>query len=234
LAVKGKSKSRGGRPRTNAPRPVVVVPKPPVLARRSIRFGILGVVVLTAATILLVVWNNEQDAKERRRQGEAIEEVNTKIELALDGIATPGAIGPNAVLPEFVAQVETLKTGTAKPADVEKAAKDLPKVLDGGVEKLEDLEVPEELRNTEYTIEVIDARESMVEALKAYRVGVALVQASLDLEGPARKAVLDQVTEQFALASRLFDNGRQKITNIRTDLGTFTGEDLAPQIPVGQ
>ncbi|MCA1726553.1 MAG: hypothetical protein LC722_02530 [Actinobacteria bacterium] len=232
MAIKGKKKTTSGRrPGTNAPRPTVVVPKRPILARRSTKWGILALVLAVVAGTLLVAWNKEQDKKERERRGQAIDQVNGQLELAVAGVGAPGAGSAFAILGEFTAQVESLRTGQGKPEDVETAAKPLPKNLTDAVETLSGIEVPEQLRNTEYTDEVIDARTTMIEALNVYRVGVQLVREAVDLTGADRTALLDRASEQFAIGARLFDFGHQKIVNIRVALGTFSGQEFNPLPP---
>jgi hypothetical protein len=232
LAIKGKRKTTSGRrPGTNAPRPTVVVPKRPILARRSTKWGILALVVAVVAGTLLVAWNKEQDKKERERRGEAIDEVNGQLELAVARVGAPGAGSAFAILGEFTAQVESFRAGQGKADAIDAAAKPLPKSLTDAIETLSAIEVPDQLRNTEYTGEVIDARTAMIEALNVYKVGVQLVREAVDLGGADRTAVLDRASEQFTIGARLFDFGHQKIVNIRIALGTFGGEDFNPIAP---
>jgi hypothetical protein len=237
LAIKGKKKTRGGRPGTNAPRPVVVVPKRPILARPITRWGILGLVVLAIAATLLIAWNKEQDKKVKERQGIAIDEASNKMDLAVQGVSTPAAGSGSTVLSGFTPQVEAVRAGTAKPADVtklEKDAKAVPKALDNAIAALGAFEIPKDLLNTKYTAEVLDAKTLEIEALNVYKVGAELVRDALALEGKTQKTLLDRASEQFSIGARLFDDGHQKIVNIRVELGTFTGADfnpLAPQTP---
>lgn len=231
MAIKGKSKSRARRPATNAPRPVVVAPKRPFLARRSTRWGILGLVLAAAAVTLLLVWNNEQDKRIREDQGLAIDQVSRQIDLLLEPVSQPGAGSAPTVLPEFVPQVEALKAGAAPPADVAEAGRPLPKLLDTATESLAAIEVPEDLRNTEYTGEVIDARTTMTEALKVYKVAVQLVLDAVEARGADRRRLLDRASEQITIGARLFGYGYQKLTNIRIELGTFSSTEFNPLPP---
>lgn len=233
MAIKGKGKTRGGRPGTNAPRPVIVVPKKPFLARRSTRWGALALVLIAVGVTMLVAWQKQQADDDRQRQGHAIDEVDRRVTLALQSVATPGAGSSITVLPEFTAQLDQFKAAQARPADVRRANTELPEVLGGAIEVVGGIEVPDDLRNTEYTGEWLDAQQFMVQGLKAYQVAVRLVLDATVLTGEDRTALLERASEQIQLAADTFGYGRQKLVNIRTDLGTFDATDFNPGFPTG-
>ncbi|MEX2458502.1 MAG: hypothetical protein WD770_05910 [Actinomycetota bacterium] len=233
MAIKGKGKTRGGRPGTNAPRPVIVVPKKPFLARGSTRWGALALVLIGVGVTMFVAWQKQKADEERQRQGIAIEEVDRRVTLALQSVATPGAGSAISVLPEFTAQVEQFKAGEARPAAVRRDNADLPEVLGGAIEVVGGIEVPDDLRNTEHTGPWLDAQQFMVQGLRAYQVAVRIVLDATVLTGEDRTALLDRASEQIALAAEIFDYGRQKIVNIRVDLGTFDATDFNPNFPTG-
>lgn len=59
MAIKGKSKSRGGKARArSAPKPVISERKPPVLARKGVRLGLVIALVVLAVLGGLRVWEN--------------------------------------------------------------------------------------------------------------------------------------------------------------------------------
>jgi hypothetical protein len=231
LAIKGKKKTRGGRPSTNAPRPMVVAPKRPFLSRRSTRWGAFGLILAIVGTIMLVAWRNQREDERVERQGIAIDEVNSRLTLAVQGVAQPGAGGELSLLPQFVVQVEGFRNGTVKPAQVTKDNKGVPAALDAAIAGVGEVDVPEGLRNTDYTVEVIDAKTLMLQGLRTYKVAVRLTLTAAGLEGKDRTAVLEQVSEQVQVATRLFDYGQQKLINIRVELGTFEPTDFNPGFP---
>jgi hypothetical protein len=231
VAIKGKGKTRGGRPGTNAPRPAIVVPKKPFLARRSTRWGALGLVLVIVGVTMFIAWRNQKADEDRERQGIAIDEVDRRVALGLQSISQPGAGAAISILPEFTAQLDAFKAGQAKPGQVRKDNAPLPEVLDGAIEVVGKIEIPDALRNTKYTERWLDGQQFMVSGLRAYKVAVQLVLSATELEGRGRTLVLNRASEQVALAADLFDFGHQKVVNIRVDLGTFDASEFNPGFP---
>jgi hypothetical protein len=229
LAIKGKKKPRGGtRTGTRAPRPAVVVPKRPFLSRRSTRWGTVGLLLVIVGVILLVTWNKQKADERLDSQGTAIDGVNSRVTLAVQGVAQPGAGAQLSLLPAFAAQLDGYRNGTVKPAKVEKDNKGVPALLDAAIKGVGEIEIPDDLRNTDFTVEVIDAKTLMLEGLRAFKVAVNLALTTTDMLPRDARPILAQAAEQVQVATRLFGYGQQKITNIRVELGTFQATDFNP------
>jgi hypothetical protein len=236
LAIKGKGKTRGGRPGTNAPRPVVVVPKKPFLARRSTRWGVMALIVAIVGATLFIAWQKQRDTERRDAQGQAIDDVDSRIEAILQPVGQPGQGTGIILLPQFTAAVQEFRAGEGKkPAPLVKLSKPLPRQLDGVIEGVDAIELPDELR-PDYTNDVIDAKAFVIEAVRSYRVAVRLALAAVQVDSAtARNAILDQIEDLVLNGAQLLERGTARITRIQREVGTLDPSEFnpVPSIPGG-
>ena len=129
MAIKGKTKARSRRSVTPGPKPVYVVPKKRLLARRSVQFAILGLLVVAAIAGIaygLMHEHDQQQAQElQQRLSDTIGSYKEQVTAALTSdVGQPNQTTGFDVTPAAVALIEPLKSGKGVPADAEKTASD--------------------------------------------------------------------------------------------------------------
>ncbi|HYU58971.1 MAG TPA: hypothetical protein VEO00_13125 [Actinomycetota bacterium] len=228
MAIKGKSRSRGGRV-GNAPRPVIVIKKMPFLQRRSTRMGALLLVLGVIGATLWIGFAKQRVNEDRARQGESVSRINSQVQNNLQGISQPLPPSNLSILPDLAGNLEQFKSGDLSAKKVRDATRLIPKTMQGAAETIGGIEVPDELRNHDYTADLLDALFLMSQGLKAYGNVAASMLLATNLDGDARADLLDSATDALADGQKLFDHGYQKLTNIRTELGVYSPTSLGAQ-----
>jgi hypothetical protein len=127
MAIKGKTKARSRRSVTPGPKPVYVVPKKRLLARRSVQFALLGLLVVVAVSGIaygLIHEHDQQQAKELEQHlADTIGSYKEQVTAALTSdVGQPNQTSGFDVTPAAVALIEPLKSGKNVPPDAEKTA----------------------------------------------------------------------------------------------------------------
>lgn len=86
MAIKGKTKRRGGRGRTAsvAPKPIITERKPPILSRKPVRLGILIALVLLAVLGGLRVWQNLSRSSALKKYDRSLERAQALLTTHLE------------------------------------------------------------------------------------------------------------------------------------------------------
>ena len=232
MAIKGKRKTRG-RPRVvaSAPRPFLVPPKTPLLRRKSTQV----VLLLILFGIIALVAFAYRGVREDREHRAAVEEFTGQVETRLIGnqVAQPAA-GTVLVLPEMGQALGQLLGGEG---DVDQIAKDA-KAWERSATKAAD-----QIGLVETDVpELREARAGMELGLKTYAGVAADLQVALELDGGARKGLLQNLGEQLAVAAEIFDRGWSKLLverhragfpdpSLGVEPGFPGGGGFPPQIP---
>jgi hypothetical protein len=120
MAIKGKTKARSRRSVTPGPKPVYVVPKKRFLARRSVQFALLGLLVVGAIggiTYGLIHEHHQQQAQDlQQRLSDTIGSYKDQITAALTSdVGQPNQTTGFDVTPAALALIEPLKSGKNVP-----------------------------------------------------------------------------------------------------------------------
>ncbi len=232
MAIKGKNRPRRGRTSSNAPRPVIVVPRKRFLARKGVQIGILALLLAGIAGGLFTGYLVQRNKDRKAAQGQAVEDYHRQVLGAVTAISRPSSPSGVLILPDLIASIPKLQSGKASPQKVRTNATPVPKGIDDSIETLVKMDIPTRLRNTRVATQLADAQLLMQQALRAYRVLTLLVIDATRLPQPSRKPILERAGDEARLAARLWDTGYQKITNLRIDFGTFQPQTAPTQAPI--
>ncbi len=229
MAIKGKSKSRGGKARSSAPRPVITERKPPFLARKSVRIAIVAVFGVAAILGALRVWQNKGRSNDLRAYDRALTRSQALIVTHFEEGSLTG----------FRTSIQEFKDGKLDPKRFRDLAALWEKDFRASKESVAKLKPPKQLGN---------AQELVVQGIDAY-VGIArmyqmaatqreiatesqnVAKAEKDaaqkkkLEAQAKKdadqvqVILLQVGEWQTRADALYSLGIKRITELKVEWG---------------
>lgn len=236
MAIKGKSKKKGGRGRAGSlsPKPVIVERKPPLLSRKPVRIGIVSVLALAAILGGLRVWQNVSRSNDLKAYDRALVRAQGLLTQHLDPQALTG-------LGESTSQFGSNKLDSAR-------FKELAALWEKDFKQSKDL-----VAKLKPPKQLLEAQQLILQGMEGY-VGVArlyqlaadqrkIAQASADLakttKDPALKKKLeaqsksdaDQVqvimlhaTEWRQRADAVYDLGKNKVEELKSEWGLNSGE----------
>jgi hypothetical protein len=229
MAIKGKGKTRARRPATNAPRPVIVPPKVPLLRRRWFRVVALLVVLAGIGGGLLVAFRVRADDERERKLKDAVAQFDAGVRIPLQDISQDVPPARLLLFPDFVQDFGQFQEGKLKEPKMRRVAEQVKGDADRVRQSVQNVEIPEGMRNTKYATEMADGQLLMGQAFQAYGRVADLVLLSLDLDGKPRRTLLGQIAAQLTDAGFLFDAGYQKVINAKADFGLI--QTSAPSVP---
>lgn len=237
MAIKGKSKSRGGRRVVAAPpRPTLVVRKPPIWRRRW-PWATLGAVVAAAVvSLVLVKLHDSRDRSFRAKEKAAVQSFSRALEKRLppDRKIVPPDL--ENLFPNLSTDLSNL--GSGKVADDAKAMAEAQRVSSSATRASRAIasmtpakffppsfEVTGNRRLTGKGATVAAMQEAQFlisQSLRLYGQVGDLMRLAARASGNQRRTLVDQAQTLLANASTLFDRGFQKVLALRQAVGFRT------------
>jgi hypothetical protein len=231
MAIKGKSKPKARRSVTPGPRPVYVPVKRPLVQRRGFQVGVLAAVLLVAAAAIAYGVVHERDANHAEEQTRIEKSImNTyspKVQTAISGVgsAQPGGEA-FALLPDLKTNIESLRSGKAKPGDVAATAKNLHDSASAAADVLGKVNAADLVRgkgveDAAFVRDLINAAFKMHNGLQMEAVAASLLQQAATAPAGNRSALLNDADEARTTAESVFASGFSDWLNAQTAAGTF-------------
>jgi uncharacterized membrane protein YgcG len=237
MAIKGKSKARSRRSVTPGPKPVYVVPKKRFLARRSVQFALLGLLVVGAIagiTYGLIHEHDQQQAQDlQQRLSDTIGSYKDQITAALTSdVGQPNQTTGFDVTPAAVALIEPLKSGKNVPADAEKTASAAAQSAKQAASTIDAIDTTHLMGGKGFDATTVttvqDSQSGMVNGLKLYATLNDTLAKAASASG-AERAQLVAVADNLApTAKSIFDGGYQSFIDAQ-----IIGHQYQPQVPQG-
>lgn len=225
MAIKGKKRSKGGRKGpARAPKPKLVVRKPPLVRRTWFRITAVLVLVASAGAVTWGVLAARRSAAEEEAARREVTQVGVQLEAAIT--TSGGTISTNTVLYQGIsATMGEIVSGEARPNRIEKRVADWTENFETAKERLEGVETDRgDLRRATQRIdEGFDRLVAFIEQIPevATLEGRELRQRALELQ------------TEYGEATGTVSSGWVLYTNERIEVGLDEGGQPG-QLPPGQ
>jgi hypothetical protein len=230
LAIKGKGKTRSRRAVAAGPKPVYVVPRKPLLARRSVQFGALAALLLVIGGILLWTYVNQRADQRLEEERAILGRFATRVEAPLQPVSRPLPPTGLVIFSELRDDLTALREETADPTEVAARARQAAETAEGSAATIDEIPSSQWVRDRRLPIEMIDAQDLIVQAVRVYgRAATALRVAAETRPSEIRGELLDLAEGLLDTGEQLFDQGYQKITNAKFELGIESVQPFTPE-----
>jgi hypothetical protein len=236
MAIKGKSKSRGRRLVAASPRPQLMVRKKPVFARWWF-WTIVGLVVAAAILLGFARAVHKSNAHKRHeRLAFAVTKFGQLVEQKFPPPPASQQTGDQFIMfPTLQSDLQKLSTGQEKPSVVQTATARFSAAAKKVADDIQKIDVskviPKDSVSTE--LELLDAQYLIVQSFQVDQTIAGLMSLAATATPQDRKAIVQQVKQLATEATVLFNQGYQKIINVRTRLGVQIQTPLQPPGPSG-
>ena len=237
MAIKGKTKARSRRSVTPGPKPVYVVPKKRFLARRSVQFVILGLLVVGAIggiTYGLIHEHDQQQAQDlQQRLSDTIGSYKDQITAALTSdVGQPNQTTGFDVTPASVALIEPLKSGKGVPSDAEKTASAAAQSAKQAASTIDAIDTTHLMGGKGFDATTVttvqDSQSGMVNGLKLYATLNDTLAKAAAASGAERAQLVAAADDLAPTAKSIFDDGYQSFIDAQ-----IIGHVYQPQVPQG-
>jgi hypothetical protein len=230
LAIKGKGKTRSRRAVAAGPKPVYVVPRKPLLARRSVQLGALAVLLLVIGAILLWTYLDQRADQRLEEEQTILGRFATRVEDTLRPVSRPLPPTGLAIFGDLRDDLTALREEKADPTEVAASAGQAAENAEGFAATIDDIPTSQWVRERRLPFEMIDAQGFIVQAVRVYgRAATTLRLAAEARPGEVRGELLDVAEGLLDAGEQLFDQGYQKITNAKFELGIGEAQPLTPE-----
>jgi hypothetical protein len=224
MAIKGKGKTRR-RTVTSGPKPAYVEPPKPLWRRRWFQAAaaavvLVGIVIAVIAVLIHIGNVNEEKAARARRDKERgiVETFGSQVDGALNPVST--AFGTTRTpLPDLVQNIGALKAGKPIPAATVTLAQSAAKLSKSAASTIQSISTSELISGHADLLPLIDSQDFLGQSLTVFQQAATAVVAASKATGEAQTALIKQAQSLLPVAQRLFSDGYQKLTNVRTKLG---------------
>lgn len=221
MAIKGKRRTRGGRGVAAPPRPHLVAPRKPFLARTGVRVALLVVLAgLVGAGVLSGL------AAQRRADRLQFEREETaKFGTFLENEIQSKALGQSfltsyLILPELGQAVAEFNQGSLRPRRLARDAEQWEERARAAAERIGELE-PE-------LASLREARNLIQRSLLMYAGLARLAGIAGGADEETRAELFAVLEEQLPVAAEVFDSGWRELTNQRDAVGLLVSQPAAP------
>ncbi len=230
MAIKGKSRSKGGARRiTQGPKPTYVPVRPPLLARRSFWYSVGALVlVLAVAGIWYGVARERAQAREEalaRRLRTAALELQARVDPVLTPLGTPEPPSGFEAFPELASALADASAGRAAPEDLADVAGPVAERAGKAADDLEAVDVTGIVGGKGFDMTVVlnavNARARMVQGLRLYREAALLAAGAAERDGEVAAELVERATGVFDLAGKVFADGYHDYVEVQLDAGVF-------------
>ena len=249
MAIKGKTKSRSRRVVAIPPRPPVYVRKPPIWRRQIFWAVVAALVVIGAVTVTSISLKNKHRRDLKQKAIAAVNSFATQIQSKFPPSPDSQAQPPTGYLiyPSVSKDLDDVASGKLAASDAQTKGKSLVSSAKASADAIQALNlfkiVPEDadygptnsIRGQGATrLEIQEGRNRIVHAFRLYQtVGALMTQAGQTTDKTARKAVVDDAKQLASEADSLFQEGYQKLINLKQELGILTQTPFNPGPALG-
>jgi hypothetical protein len=244
MAIKGKTKSRSRRVVAVAPKPPVYVRKPPIW-RRPVAWILIVLLVLGGTTIGVLIALSHKHERELKAQ--TLAAVNS-FESVLDAKFPPSPDSRPSqptgyiVYPTLATDLADVQSGKLKADDAAKKGESLAKSAKASGDAIQALNVTKLIpENAPYgevasvhgdgatRIEMTGAITLITHAFRVYAsIGSLMKQAAQTTDKAERDAIIAEAKDLLTQAQGMFNEGYQKITNVKGQLETIQPNPFPP------
>jgi hypothetical protein len=132
-------------------------------------------------------------------------------------------------MPDLTQQLASLKPGEALPRDLVKLAGESSTLAADAADAINTIPASSLVSGHPRLLPLIDSQEFLVQSLKVYQQAGRAIVAASKASGTAQAALVDQAQKLMPVGADLFNNGYQRLVNVRTTLGVSTPPALPPQ-----
>ena len=218
MAIKGKGKSGKRRGVAAAPKPVYVQPKMPLLSRRGFRIGALvmiAVVAIGSITAALVVKHNsnKEEALKKVETG-IVRRFGAAMDNALSGVGQPFQT-TFTPFPTFTTEVTDFQSGKLPAEKAEKKAETYAADAKAAAADITQIPAADLIRGHPDLLPLNDGQNMVADALQVYEQAADSFKLAVQTSGKDRAELVAHTTALLAVASKLFNDGYQKLINER-------------------
>lgn len=237
MAIKGKSKSKGGsRAVTRGPKPTYVPVRRPLLLRRSFWIS-AGSVLLVLA--VLGIWYGVAKERAQAREAELARRLrNSALELQarVDPIITPlgNPVPPSAfeAFPDLKGALGDAAGGKGDPSALADLARSAAGVAGKAADDLEKVDAAAIVGNkgfdAAFVLNAINARLRMVQGLRLFRQAALLAVGAAGERGDRAAELTARAKDVFDLATQVFGDGYHDYVEVQLAAGIFQPIPPAP------
>jgi hypothetical protein len=242
VAIKGKSKPKARRSVTRGPRPVYVPVRQPLVRRRGFQIAVVAIILLSAAGAVVYGYVHERNANHAAEQKAVLKSIasqyTTRVQTAIAGVGQSQGGVAFTLLPDLKTQIEALRSGSAPPADVAKAAGGLEEqatTAADGLSKIDpaDLVRGKGVENAAFVRDLLNANVKMQNALRMDAVAAGVLAQAAGAPAKEAAALLRRADEARTTAETLFESGYSDWTNAQYTAGIFQPTPPAAGLPPG-
>jgi hypothetical protein len=234
MAIKGKGKTRR-RTVAAGPKPVYVEPPRALWRRRWLQVSVLVVVLLGigagVAAVLIHQGNlrhKEQVRATREKERAIVGQFGSQVDQAVTPV-TQAFQQTKVPFPDLTQQVSALKPGQLPSKDLVQLARSSGTLAEDAAKSIGKIPATTLVSGHPALLPLIDSQAFLVQSLKVYQQASRAVVAASRASGDARSALLDQAEGLLPVGRDLFNDGYQRLVNIRTKLGLTGAPALPPQ-----
>jgi hypothetical protein len=234
MAIKGKGKTRR-RTVAAGPKPVYVEPPKPLWRQRWAQLTALAVALIgigVGVAVILIhqgsVHQEEAARAAREKERVIVSQFGSQVDQALQPV-TQDFQDTKVPFPDLTQQLASVKPGKALSSDLVKLARDSGSLATDAVTAINKIPASTLVSGHPRLLPLIDSQQFLVQSLKVFdQASQALVAAS-KTTGSGRAALVDQAQKLMPVGADLFNNGYQRLVNVRTKLGLSAPPALPPQ-----
>jgi len=239
MAIKGKSKPKARRSVTPGRRPVYVPVKKPLAQRRGVQIGALALVAALAlggiVYGLVHERNQDHEAEQAALEKRVASAYTTEVQSTLSAVGQPQAVS-FTLLPDLKTQIDALRSGSGKTAEVAKEAAILQKQASGAADDIATVDPAGMIRgkgieDQVFVNDLIDASVKMENGLRMDAVAAGVLEQAALAQGDQMKALLDQADEARTTAETLFESGFSNWVSAQITAGTYQPASIGGQGP---
>lgn len=243
MAIKGKSKSRGGsKTVTRGPKPAYVPVKKPLLARRGFWWGALAVV---GVLVVGGLWYGFAKEASQNRADELARAKRTaatiyqgKVDPILQTVGGSTQPGAFEVAAGFAQSLSDFVDGKGDAQQLEGAAAGAEQVLKPAAASLDEVDASAIVRDRGFprdlTLYFVNSQRQMTQALKLFEQAAVLAQEAAKAEGDQAKALAASSKAVLEVASELFADGYSDFVEVQVAGGIYQPPmPSQPTLPTG-
>ncbi len=236
MAIKGKKKTKGRRPKAAAPKPVVVTPKQPLVARRWFQVVVVALIVAGIAGGIGYGFGHQSTLDEQAADEAATTKALTTYKKDADaalrnvGYPTKEGFGILTKLPTATA----VRQGAVSDREVSGLAQSAIKEAKAANEGLNAIDVDKLIPGLQPTIadHIVGSRDEMAAAMEMYRQHAVLLKEAVASDGHVRTFLLEAAERLRGSANAVFSRGYNRFIGILKFYGLYTPPEQ-PGAPAG-
>lgn len=230
MAIKGKSKAKGGaRSVTRGPKPAYVPVRTPLLQRRVFWLSVLAVVVVAS---IAGIWygiakqrSADEEAELTAAKAAAAGEYQQQVERILASVGEPLPPSGFQAFPQLAVDLAGSLDGSVDAAQLDETAGSIATAARRAAGDLEDVDavgiVSGKGFDEVFVLYVLNSQRRMSQALRLYEQAGGLAQAAAAADGDAATELAERASEVADLAAAGFADGYQDYTEARVRAGIY-------------